>query len=233
MQCPNCRAPIHPSEAHCPHCGTQRPPRRIFGTKHEPFELTIEADPVEIDDPSATKDWSFPLERRPESIPQFTKIEPKIEQNMPPTAEEKMRWGGFWRRAFALLVDAVVIIVLSTLMSLLSYIGYKVGLAGNGRSVSWENAMPLLLILTCGWMTLATAYFVVFHGMEGKTIGKWMLGLRVVGPDQSAITYRRALVRWLGTLGFAPVVLGFLWVLWSREKRGWHDFLAHTWVIRD
>ena len=92
-----------------------------------------------------------------------------------------------------------------------------------------------MTFLTFAGMGLTTAYFVVFHGMEGKTIGKWLLGLRVVGPDQASLTYRQALLRWLATVGFGIVSLGlsFLWILWQREKRGWHDFLARTWVIRD
>jgi uncharacterized RDD family membrane protein YckC len=232
MHCPSCKGPIHPSEARCPHCGVERPPRRFFGTTREPFELTSEDESVELADSSESKDWNFPLERTPESNPYFTESAQKRKEKIPQTSEQ-VRWGGFWRRGFAFLVDAVVVILLSTLMFLLSFIGYKVGLAGHGRSISWETATPLILILTCGWIVLATVYFVMFHGMEGKTIGKWMFRLRVVGADQSAITYRRALLRWVGTLGFAPAGLGFLWILWSREKRGWHDFLARTWVIRD
>jgi len=56
-----------------------------------------------------------------------------------------------------------------------------------------------------------------------------------VGAGQAALTYRQALLRWVGTVGFGIVSLGlsFLWILWQREKRGWHDFLARTWVIRD
>ncbi|PYJ14581.1 MAG: RDD family protein, partial [Verrucomicrobia bacterium] len=47
-------------------------------------------------------------------------------------------------------------------------------------------------------------------------------------------TYRQAFLRSLGTVvSVAPLGLGFLWIIWSREKRGWHDFLARTWVIRD
>jgi uncharacterized RDD family membrane protein YckC len=108
-------------------------------------------------------------------------------------------------------------------------------LTAHDRSISWSNAAPLMTFLTFAWMGLTTAYFVVFHGMEGKTIGKWLLGLRVVGPDQASLTYRQALLRWLATVGFGIVSLGlsFLWILWQREKRGWHDFLARTWVIRD
>jgi len=69
--------------------------------------------------------------------------------------------------------------------------------------------------------------------MEGKTVGKWMFGLRVVGPNQEPITYSRALLRWIATWVSALFGLGFLWVLFSREKRGWHDLLAGTWVIRE
>jgi len=80
---------------------------------------------------------------------------------------------------------------------------------------------------------LATVYFVLFHGMDGKTIGKWFLSLRVVGAERERIGYRRACLRWIGSLAFAPLLLGFLWVLLSREKRAWHDYLARTWVIRE
>ena len=233
MHCPNCKAPIHPSEARCLQCGAERPPRRVFGAAPKEFALTGEEDSFEVGDVAETNDWSFPFERRVETERHFEKAEqqpyPKLERPLEP----KTRWGGFLRRGFAFVVDLIVVIALSTLMGLLSLIGYKVGLTGSGRSLTRASAIPLLAMVMCGWMVLATAYFVIFHGGDGKTIGKWLLGLRVVGPEQSAISYRRALLRWVGMLAFAPLILGFLWVLWSREKRGWHDFLAGTWVIRE
>ena len=146
---------------------------------------------------------------------------------------KEVRWGGFFRRFFAFLLDVVAIVLLVSVMGLLSTIGYKVGLSGHGRSITWHNAVPLVFLLTWGSIFLATLYFVVFHGGEGKTIGKWLLGLRVVGPEQSAVTYSRAFLRVFVMMIFAPLGLGFLWILWSPEKRGWHDYLARTWVIRD
>ena len=226
MQCPKCNSSIHPSEARCPHCGAERPPRRvIFGEEREEFKLTPEENSFELGDPPQIKDWHFPQERRLESGQPFTAT---VE-----TSNQKGRRGGFFRRAWALLIDAVVLVLLGTVMGVLSHIAYKVGLAAHGRSVTWQNAMPLITMLIWGWIGLATGYFVMFHGIEGKTIGKWLLGLRVVGAEGQSVTYKRAFLRWVGIIGFAPLGLGFLWVIWSREKRGWHDFLARTWVIRD
>ncbi|MGE5305332.1 MAG: RDD family protein [Alphaproteobacteria bacterium] len=151
----------------------------------------------------------------------------------PPVAAKAVRWGGFFRRLFAFLLDVLVIVLLAAVMTLLSSVGYKVGLSAYGRAITWHNAVPLMFILTWASVFLASLYFVVFHGGEGRTIGKWLLGLRVVGPEQSAIGYGRAFFRWVVMVILAPLGLGFLWILWSSEKRGWHDYLARTWVIRD
>src|SRR4030095_6126535 len=128
----------------------------------------------------------------------------------------------------------VMNILLLALMGIMAYIGYKVGLTAHDRSITWSNAAPLMMFLTFAWMGLTTAYFVVFHGMEGKTIGKSLLGLRVVGPNQASLTYRQALLRWLATVGFGIVSLGlsFLWILWQREKSGWEGFFCRPRGVR-
>src|SRR5919106_1172442 len=159
---------------------------------------------IEVDTHTERDDW------RLESQPEFTATPRGIE-----ASDENVRWGGFFRRAGASLIDFVMIILLFTLTGIMAYVGFKVGLAAHDRPISWSNAAPLMSFLTFAGMGLTTAYFVVFHGMEGKTIGKWLLGLRVVSTDQVALTYRQALLRWIGTVGFGLVSFGlsFLWVL--------------------
>ena len=150
--------------------------------------------------------------------------------------EEKagvIQWGGFFRRAGAFFIDVLVLTIFSLLLFYFAYVGYSVGLAAHHQTLSEENLNVFLLFLSLGSLALVTGYFVLFHGMEGKTVGKWMFGLRVVGPNQAPITYSRALLRWVATWVCAIFGLGFLWVLFSREKRGWHDLLAGTWVIRE
>jgi uncharacterized RDD family membrane protein YckC len=225
IRCPNCDQSIEESETQCPHCGAKQLPRRVvLDPRREEFSLTPD-EPYDLGDDREGEESEFAFapaaetERRP--------IEPA------PVAVKEIRWGGFFRRLFAFLLDALVIVLLAAVMWLLSYIGYKVGLSGHGRAITWHNAVPLFFLVTWAAIFLATIYFVVFHGGGGKTIGKWLLGLRVVGPEQSAIGYGRAFLRWVVMVILAPLGLGFLWILWSSEKRGWHDYLARTWVIRD
>jgi uncharacterized RDD family membrane protein YckC len=142
-------------------------------------------------------------------------------------------WGGFIRRGCAFVVDWAMILLLGSVMFLMSHIGYKVGLSAHGRFVTMENSSGLYFILTWASIVLSAAYFVIFHSSDGRTIGKWIFGLRLTGAENGDVTASQALLRWLAAVGFAPILLGFLWVIWSREKRAWHDIIAHTWVIRE
>jgi uncharacterized RDD family membrane protein YckC len=226
MKCQNCESPIVPSDERCPQCGAKPLHRRVtLGARRGEFALTPEEEPLELDDSVDTDDWQLWRDKEAARVRQAQELTHPI--------RAEVRWAGFFRRTGAFLIDTVVILALGSVMFFLSYIGYKVGLSAHARAVTWERAAPLIFLLTWGSIGLATTYFVVFHGLAGKTIGKWLLGLRVIGDDQRSITYRRALLRWLGLVIFAPLVIGLLWVLWSREKRAWHDFMAHTWVIID
>lgn len=228
MNCQNCDAPVLAVDERCGKCGAKLLHQRVVlgAPKAEEFALTPEDPPLEIDEPPSAHDWQF----SPHDFEAAPQPKPKAEVPAP-----ELRWGGFFRRFFAFCIDIAMILLLCMVMSAMAYIGYKVGLSAHHRRLAWHNAGPFLSFLTLAGMGLSTAYFVVFHGMDGKTIGKWLLGLRVVGADRGPLTYRRALLRWIGLvgLGLASFGLAFLWIFWQREKRGWHDFLARTWVIRE
>ena len=237
MNCQNCDAPVLESDERCEKCGAKLLHRRFLGrSKAEEFSLMVEEPPDELDEPeplALTREWDFPARADAGHRASGARLgSPALFDES--DAQPEMRWAGFFRRLCAFVVDLLVVALLTALMGTMAYVGYKVGLSAHDRSISWSNAGPLRSLLTLGWVGLTTLYFVVFHGMEGKTVGKWLLGLRVVGTGQRPISYRRALLRWIGTvgLGTASFGLAFLWILWQREKRGWHDLLARTWVAR-
>jgi len=146
---------------------------------------------------------------------------------------EEVRWGGFFRRCCASVIDVAVLSLFSLLLYRLISVAYRLGLAAYQHSLSWGALPDLPRIFLVTWLFFVSAYFVILHGAAGKTVGQWFFGLRVVGVGQQPITYGRALVRWIAALGTAPLLLGFIRILWNREKRGWHDALAGTWVVRD
>ena len=241
---------MEPTDEHCRQCGAKPLHRRVYlVSRREEFALTAEEEPFELGESPETGD--LPIASEASAI-----RHPQIEEQSDARSPE-VRWGGFFRRACAFIVDLIIVLALALIMESLINIGYKVGLSAHGRSVTWLEAVSrLFTVVVFGVIGLATIYFVLFHGMEGKTIGKWLLGLKVVGKEQGTITFRRAFLRWVATVGFTPLALGsarslaagdglgvatfgfaplalsFLWVLWSREKRAWHDYLAGTWVIR-
>lgn len=68
----------------------------------------------------------------------------------------------------------------------------------------------------------------------GRTFGKAVVGLRVVGEDGSTLTGGRALVRTLVfPVSVAVAGLGLLLILFQKRHRALHDLAARTAVVYD
>ena len=227
LKCQNCEAPVVAADELCGKCGAKLLHRRVLlgVPKPENFSLTAEENKPDVEEDAGGDDWQFPTQAE---LTRFGTL-----KRPTPESPAGVSWGGFFRRAYALSIDLFVIALLSSIMGAMAYVGYKVGLSAHGQVISGDNAAALFAILTLGWLGLIGAYFIVMHGLGGQTIGKMLLGLRVVGDDRQPPSFRQAALRWLAAVGFAPIGLGFLWVLWQSEKRGWHDFVARTWVVRE
>ena len=81
---------------------------------------------------------------------------------------------------------------------------------------------------------LSVLYYVLFTGLKGQTPGKMALGIMVVDQRGNVPGIGRAALREiLGKLVSTIVILlGFLWIGWDRRKRGWHDHISGTYVVR-
>ena len=109
MKCQNCESPIVPADERCPHCGAKPLHRRVtLGARRGEFALTPEEEPLEIDDGVETNDWQ--LSRDKDAAP----VRRAQEQTHPIRTE--VRWGGFFRRACAFLIDILVILALWAVM---------------------------------------------------------------------------------------------------------------------
>lgn len=86
--------------------------------------------------------------------------------------------------------------------------------------------------ITFFWSTL---YFTAFIGLfRGRTLGKRLLGLRVVRLDGKRVSVWNAFERHGGYLaGTATGLLGFLQILWDPNRQGIQDKIAGTVVVRE
>jgi uncharacterized RDD family membrane protein YckC len=151
----------------------------------------------------------------------------------------------FWRRAFALLIDGIVVLVAGGLVSLF--------VRGTGSHVNLDLAR----------VAIGAGYFIYFNG-RGDTMGKSLMGIRVVDSAGNPPGIRRGAIRYvipgLATIAGSSLIvvpgfldpldallaafviwvgLLFLWMydylqmIWHPQKQTLHDLMAGTYVIRE
>jgi len=78
-------------------------------------------------------------------------------------------------------------------------------------------------------------YLALTQCLSGKTFGMMATNTRVVEFRTSeSPSGLRLLLRTVGYfVALAPVTVGMLWIGLNRHRRGWHDLLAGTRVVRD
>ncbi len=103
------------------------------------------------------------------------------------------------------------------------------------RGSSWLNAVADLsrtFGLTFGWagvyFTLITAWW------RGRTVGKFLVGTRVVRTDGGRLNPMDTFTRYGGyAAGLATGMIGFARLLWDPNRRAIEDRIAQTVVVRN
>jgi uncharacterized RDD family membrane protein YckC len=67
---------------------------------------------------------------------------------------------------------------------------------------------------------------------EGYTVGKKVVGIRVVPTSGHEVNLLKAFIRAVAQiLSTLPLFLGYLWMLWDDKSQTWHDKIADTYVV--
>ena len=129
-----------------------------------------------------------------------------------------MEKAGFFPRLIAYVIDIVILMVVYLVLSLV--LGAVLG--DSGASIA-----ALLFAV------LSIVYIVYFWISTGQTPGKKVMGLKVVATDGSKLTVGKAIIRLVGyAISSAIFYLGFLWIFIDKDKQGWHDKIAGTYVVK-
>jgi uncharacterized RDD family membrane protein YckC/outer membrane protein assembly factor BamB len=144
-------------------------------------------------------------------------------------SHKKHGFAGFGIRAAAFLFDLVIIALLTAGV----YSGFRYGIGTLSSETAYTSALPLMItqfwavMLFIGWFHLPVFKY-------GCTPGQAVWGLRVRdahggAPDKVAVIIRNAYLLVAVILIFP--LIGYLFVLFRKNKQGFHDQLADTYVL--
>lgn len=122
-----------------------------------------------------------------------------------------LEYMGFWIRLAAELIDQVIIVLAILLLGLIISL----------TQFAWALAVPVIVYL-------------VYKHLKCQTPGRKLLEIKVVNAKGEDVgfwrgAFRETLAKFVSAIF---LYLGFLWIGWDRRKRGWHDHLAGTFVVR-
>jgi uncharacterized RDD family membrane protein YckC len=130
------------------------------------------------------------------------------------------------RRILATIVDGVLFGILFAVMSVL----FGSSSAQGGQVNATLNGLPFLI-----YLVLVFAYYMLMEGYLGQTVGKMLLGIKVVREDNGEVpglggVAIRTALRIIDGLFF--YLVAFIAVLASGKNQRLGDMVAHTLVVR-
>jgi uncharacterized RDD family membrane protein YckC len=157
----------------------------------------------------------------------------------------------FWERLAALLVD----MVLTGLFVLPAILAVAFGprrttpcTVENGTITGFDNDRPNALcnvpndltwtifgvLVLAALVGIVVYYALLEGGSSGQTVGKRVVGIRVVdkltgGPIGRGRGFGRYFARLLSGL---VCFVGYLWMLWNPDSQAWHDIIVDSYVVK-
>ena len=126
-------------------------------------------------------------------------------------AQVQVEYIGFWIRLVAQILDLIILGIGILILGVIS------------------SFVPFL-----GLLFIPLFFYWFYKEMKCQTPGRRLLGIRVVNESGDSISFWRGILREIigKTVSGIFLYLGFILVAFDREKRGWHDKIAGTYVVR-
>jgi len=140
-------------------------------------------------------------------------------------------YGGFWLRVVAYLLDAILLNIAFGIISMVFGITM---IPANFATMDTHDAMTSMGTLQLISLVVTWLYFSLMESSaRGATVGKMAVGLRVVTEQGNRLSFLNATGRFFAKLVSAIILcIGFLMVAFTDRKRGLHDMIASTLVVK-
>jgi uncharacterized RDD family membrane protein YckC len=156
-----------------------------------------------------------PESEQPESEQPIEREAPFAQVTAPPYVPPQ--YAGFWLRTLALVLDTLALYSFYVLLRFVS-----------GQPVSNPSIKWLLFELLIGFI-----YYISLTAVYGQTLGKMVLGVRVIAgenqrPGPGTVLFRELIGKFVS---FITLFIGYMLAGWNKEKRALHDILCGTYVV--
>ncbi len=166
--------------------------------------------------------------QRPQASPYAPPTAAPPAQHAGASAAGHVVQAGFLRRWAALIVDSLILG--AALVTVTLIIAIPTGLF----SASSPESASIVQIIYYGFYLLAAPIY--YAGQESSaaqaTLGKRIIGIKVVDRDGGQLSFMHALGRWFAaSLSYLTMYIGFLMAAFTEKKQALHDLIAGTYVV--
>jgi uncharacterized RDD family membrane protein YckC len=144
---------------------------------------------------------------------------------------------GFWKRVVARIIDGCILAVPTNIL----YFLLSLPIAARAAVDPYADSIALSfysIIIAAIMLLFSTAAYMLYYILLWKTrqatVGYMIFGAKLIdantgGTPTTGQCVGRYFAEFLSALVFC---LGYLWVAFDPQKRGWHDMLAGTLVVK-
>lgn len=140
-------------------------------------------------------------------------------------AKEKQASPSLLRHLVSMVYDALLVIALIFVVNGLA-LGVAVQLSDGEQEVLNPQIGQALFVLCF------VAFYSAFWLKDGQTLGMQAWRIKLVSLEGGDPTFSQALLRIAGAaLSAGCLGLGYIWKLFDRNKRYWHDYISGTELV--
>ena len=139
----------------------------------------------------------------------------------------------FWRRVAAIIYDAILLIAIwfVTTMIYMALKGMIIGVEAMQNIAEAELPTSDLLLTLC-LLSTTFLFFAYFWQKLGQTLGMQVWRIRIQTIAGKGINWQQSALRFAGAaISFVTLGIGYLWMLWDKDRMTWHDKMSGTRVV--
>jgi uncharacterized RDD family membrane protein YckC len=104
---------------------------------------------------------------------------------------------------------------------------------GNAITDTHPYYLEFQLFILCTLFFSSFLFFSWFWMHGGQTLGMKTWRVQLISVDDSAIGWKESALRFMGAIiSWLIFGLGFIWVLFDKENRTWHDIFSGTKLVQ-